>query len=85
MELSAFVIPQILGSRRDSRRTRGVLESLVKTKKYAIPLAVVQPWLPTGFAAGYLVTGRFDPARHAVITYAPADLEEQALRAALAE
>jgi hypothetical protein len=76
--IESFIIPQIPGSRRESRDARGVLESLVKTKKYAIPLAVLQPWIPTGLAAGYLVTGRFKPHGHAAHIYEPAVLERLA-------
>jgi hypothetical protein len=79
LQLESFIIPQIPGSRRESRDARGVLESLVKTKKYAIPLAVLQPWIPTGLAAGYLVTGRFKPQGHAAPVYEPSVLERLAL------
>ncbi|MGE0448187.1 MAG: hypothetical protein AB7Q29_01240 [Vicinamibacterales bacterium] len=82
LQLSGFVIPQIPGSRSRSRKTRGVLESLVKTKKYAIPLAIVQPWVPTGFAAGYLVRGRFNPRRYTTATQRPAEIEQHAVQAA---
>lgn len=76
--LTAYLIPQIPGNRPESGRTRGVLESLVKTKKYAVPLTVAQPWVPVGLAAGYLVTGRFNPQRHATQTLQPADMEQHA-------
>jgi hypothetical protein len=49
--LAAYLIPQIPGNRRDSRRARGVFESLLKTKKYSVPLAIVQPWVAVGLAA----------------------------------
>jgi hypothetical protein len=65
LQLSTFVIPEVPGSRPESRKPRGVLESLVKTKKYAIPLTVVEPWVPATLAAGYLVGGRFKPERYA--------------------
>jgi hypothetical protein len=77
--VSGFVIPQIPGSRRQSRPARGVLESLVKTKKYAIPLAVLQPTVPAGLAVAYLLGGRFRPLSHAARTLSPAELEQMAL------
>ncbi len=80
--LTAYVIPQIPGNRRDSGRARGVLESLLKTKKYAVPLAVVQPWVPIGLATGYVASGRFNPHRHATQAFEPAELERHAQRAA---
>ncbi len=81
VEFAAYFIPQIPGNRRESSRTRGVLESLVKTKKYAVPLTVAQPWVPVGLAVGYLVNGRFKPERYATQAFLPEDVERQALTA----
>ncbi|WP_291983958.1 hypothetical protein [Luteitalea sp.] len=78
VDLTAFVIPQVPGHRPPSPRARGVLESFLRVKKYSIPLAAVQPWVPVGLAAGYLTTGRFNPHRLATHTLAPEDLERQA-------
>jgi hypothetical protein len=78
LEFAAFVVPQIPGSRPNSRAARGVAESLVKTKKYLIPLTVVQPWVPTGLAAGYLMTGRFRLDDYAVHILEPLELEAYA-------
>jgi hypothetical protein len=83
--LRAQVIAQVPGSRGDSRGTRGIMESLVKTKKYVVPLAIVQPWVPVGLAAGYLMTGRFNPDRLATSAGGPAEIEHQALTAAIAK
>jgi hypothetical protein len=63
--VTGFLVAQVPGSRPLSGQARGVLEGVIKTKKYAIPLAVVQPLVPTGLAVAYLATGRFDPRRHA--------------------
>lgn len=65
LEPTTFVFPQIPGSHKASVRARGVSESFVRRKRYAIPLLVVQPWIPAGLTAGYLVSGRFDPERNA--------------------
>lgn len=67
LRLSRFVIPQIPGSRR-STRLRGVAESLVRSKKYAAPLVVLEPWAVVSAGFAYVIWGRFDPARpcHAV-------------------
>lgn len=75
LQFSAFVIEQVPGNLPRSKRIRGVLESLVKSKKYLVPLVVVHVWLTPGLAAGYVTTGRFNPSRHAVTVYGPADLE----------
>jgi hypothetical protein len=77
--LTSFVIPQVPGSRPASADNRGVAEGLIKTKKWSIPLLVTQPWLTAGFAAGYLVKGRFNPDRYAVVSYEPEDLERRAI------
>lgn len=80
LQLSVFVIPQIPGSRAQSIRARGVTESLVRSKRYAIPLVVLQPWIPATLAAGYVVSGRFNPERYATTTYDPMALEAHALQ-----
>jgi len=82
LQLSGYLIPQIPGSRPDSGRARGVIESFVKTKKYAVPLTIVEPWVPVGLAAVYLVTGRFNPHQFALQSYQPNDIEAQARLAA---
>ena len=83
LALTSFIVPQIPGNRSESKRARGVMESLLKTKKYVIPLAVVQPWIPPGLVAGYFITGRFNPRRYVGPTYGPVEIERHALRAAL--
>lgn len=61
-----FLVPQVLGGPA-SRRVRGVNESLVRSKKYLVPLAILQPWVAAGAAAAYLTAGRFDP--HSVVGF----------------
>ena len=78
LQLHTFVVAQIPGSRPQSGSTRGVLESLVKKPMYLVPLTIVEPWIPVAFATGYVVAGRFNPARHAASVYGPADLERWA-------
>jgi len=81
LELTAYLIHQIPGSRPDSGRARGVMESLVKSKKYVVPLAIVQPWVPVGLAAGYMTSGRFNPHRHVTDRFSPIEIERRALGA----
>jgi hypothetical protein len=78
VELRGYLIPQIPGNRSDSGRARGVMESVVKSKKYVVPLAIVQPWLPVGFAAGYLAHGRFNPHSYVTDTFEPIEIERRA-------
>ena len=76
-----FVIAQIPGSMPRSKGVRGVLESLVRSKKYVVPLVVVQFWIPPSLAAGYLTTGRFNPSRYASRVFNPTGLEQRTLLA----
>lgn len=85
LELSSFFIPQIPGSRPESGAPRGVAEGLLRTKKYAVPLIVMQPWLSAGFAAAYLTAGRFDSEKFATHSYEPEDLERRAVWVATLE
>lgn len=76
-----FVIDQIPGNRPPSKHTRGVLESLVKSKKYVVPLFAINVWLAPVFAIGYIATGRFSPDRYVEVAYDPVQLEGRALLA----
>lgn len=64
-EVSAFVIPQVEGAVKRSHRVNGVTESLVKSKKYVIPMAVLTPHILATVAVAYLVDGRFGPPKDA--------------------
>jgi hypothetical protein len=55
--LAIFEIPQIPGYRRLSRRNKSIAESL-STTGYAIPIAVLNPYLAGGLFADYLARGR---------------------------
>ncbi len=65
LELNEIIIPQIPGSFPRSHTPRGVVESLLKTKKYAIPIVVFHPYFLAGIAVTYLANGRFDFAKNA--------------------
>jgi hypothetical protein len=58
LDMSAFVIPQVPGSIRRSHPVDGVAESLVKSKKYLLPLVIFAPEVTGGVAVAYLVDGR---------------------------
>ncbi len=59
LEMSAFVIAQVPGDLPRSHPTRGVAESLVKSKRYLLPLAVLAPEITGGVAVTYLSEGRW--------------------------
>lgn len=65
LELREFVIPQVPGNIPRSHRPRGVVESLLMTKKYVVPIAVFHPYVLVGIAVTYLTRGRFDIAKDA--------------------
>jgi len=62
LRLSHFVIPQIPGVPR-SKKVWGVSESLIRSKKYVVPLLILQPWVAATAVAAYVVQGRFNPTR----------------------
>lgn len=74
LQLSSFFVPQVPGSRVHSKAVRHVLEGLVWSKKYVVPLAVFHPWVAATIGAWYLTGGRFNPARNvAKLPGAPPD------------
>lgn len=56
-QLTVFEIPQIPGYRRSSRSVKGIDESLATTV-YAVPIAIMNPYLAGGLFVDYLVRGR---------------------------
>src|SRR6202008_2649993 len=72
--LSAFFLPQISGSRHPSHRVDGVSASLVKSKKYILPLAAFHPWVACSILAIYLANGHFNVAHFAEAEDGPFDL-----------
>jgi len=77
LELSEIVIPQVPGTIPRSHPPRGVVESLLKTKKYAVPIAVLNPYVLVGIAVTYLTNGRFEFSKNVPVV--PVTDQEQAL------
>jgi hypothetical protein len=72
LRLSVLVIPQIPGELARSHKVRGVCEALVRSKKYVMPLAFLNPWVTAGFFAAYVTGGRFNLARSTpIVAVAP--------------
>ena len=67
VEMSAFVIPQVPGSVKRSHPVDGVAESLVKSKKYLIPLAVLTPEVAGVAVVAYLAEGRMKLPKNAMV------------------
>jgi hypothetical protein len=67
LELNEIIIPQVPGTIPRSHTNRGVIESLVKTKKYALVIGAFNPYLLAGLAIDYLKNGRFRLENHAPV------------------
>jgi hypothetical protein len=57
-DLKVYEIPQIPGYRHLSRSNKSVAESLI-TNGYAVPIAIVNPYLAGGLFVDYLIRGRY--------------------------
>jgi len=71
LTFSTFVIPQVPGSIHRSHPINGVVEALVKSKKYVVPLVVLNPQLTAGMVVAYLTDGRFSPPKDARVELVP--------------
>ncbi|WP_109488323.1 hypothetical protein [Occallatibacter savannae] len=58
IHLDVYEIPQVPGYRRPSRLNKGISESLITTG-YAVPIAVLNPYLAGGLFADYVVHGHY--------------------------
>ena len=58
--LAIYEIPQIPGYRHLSRHNKSISESLV-TSVYAVPIAILNPYLAGGLFVDYIVRGRYHP------------------------
>jgi len=77
LRFTEFEIPQVPGSMHRSKPVRGVCESLLRSKKYAVPLIVLHPWIGGSVAVAYLTKGRFNPERHAIKLNDPFEVERE--------
>jgi hypothetical protein len=58
LQLTIYEIPQVPGYRRQSHSNKTIAESLTTTG-YAVPIALVNPYLAVGLSIDYLMRGRF--------------------------
>ena len=72
--ISSFFLPQVAGSRPQSRRIDGTVEGFVRSKKYILPLAAFHPWIAATLFGIYMADGRFNVAHHATTMYTSSDL-----------
>ena len=84
LELTVFEIQQVHGYRHHSSSNKSIAESLVTTG-YAIPIAILNPYLAGGIFVDYVVRGRFHllPKHPKILT--AANLTELTARPASAQ
>ncbi len=75
LDFSTYVIPQVPGTIRRSHPINGVVESLVKSKKYVVPLFVLSPQVTAGMIVAYLADGRFKAPKNSPREILPGDIE----------
>lgn len=73
MTFSTFLIPQVPGSIKRSHPIDGVMESVVKSKKYVLPLTMLTPQVTAGLVVAYLTDGRFKAPKDATVEMLPGD------------
>jgi hypothetical protein len=66
MRLSPFIIPQVPGMKR-SRPIHGVVDSVLLTKKYMMPLMLLHPVMAASVGVGYWAGWRFRPQKDAMV------------------
>lgn len=67
LQMTAFTIPQVPGSIPRSHPVDGVAESLLKSKKYILPLVVLSPEIAGAVAVSYLTEGRLKLPKNTVL------------------
>ncbi len=88
LELTTVVITQVPGSLGRSHTPHGVVESLLKSKKYAIPLApvaIVHPFFAAGVVVTYFFSGRFETPKSSEVLTEPEQVQLLAQQYAEAE
>lgn len=73
-EMTSFIIPQVPGMKR-SKPTRGVLESILFSKKYMAAVFFLHPIVAGTLETAYLTKWHFDPGRNAMMFYVGRGLE----------
>jgi hypothetical protein len=64
LNFTTFIIPQVPGSIHRSSDIHGVLDSVLETPKYVLPLAILHPVVAGSLIAVYIGGGRYHPGAH---------------------
>jgi hypothetical protein len=67
LQTSSFVIPQAPGTIARSKRVKGVLEVLLTSKKYMLPIFLFHPYAAGIAVAVYVQHWHFNPGKNALI------------------
>jgi hypothetical protein len=70
LHLTVYEIPQVPGNRRQSRANKGISEALITSTGYAVPIAILNPYLAGGLLVDYLARGRHHqliPKKHPLL------------------
>lgn len=67
LQTSKFVIPQVPGTIPRSKRMRGVLEVMLSSKKYMLPIFLVHPYAAAGAVALYMGHWHFNLGKNAPV------------------
>jgi hypothetical protein len=78
VEFSTFMIPQVPGSIKRSHPIDGVLEAVIKSKKYVVPITVLSPEVTAGMVVAYLTDGRFHAPKDAQQVMVPSETDQPA-------
>ena len=81
VDFTTFVIEQVPGSLSRSHHVDGVEESLVRSKKYIVPLVILSPHVATAAVVGYLTQGRLRLPKDAPVL----EIADDALSSPIAE
>jgi hypothetical protein len=65
--MSAFLIPQVPGAIKRSKPVDGIAESLVKSKKYVVPMTILTPELTGGLVVAYMTEGRMKMPKNVMV------------------
>lgn len=78
---SSFVIPQVPGTIARSKPVKGVLEVMLTSKKYMLPLFLFHPYAAAGVVAVYVQHWYFNPGKNTLILDSKHQLDAALTRA----
>jgi hypothetical protein len=81
LQTSNFVIPQVPGTIVRSKRVRGVLEVMLTSKKYMLPIFLFHPYTAAAVVAVYVQHWHFNPGKDAPILDSKHQLDTALTRA----